>query len=246
MSMLPLPIAAFAAGLVSFLTPCVLPLIPGYISLISGVGLDELRQSGGRVFRSVMSSSIFFILGFSAVFLALGVVVSGLGQVVRQHIATLTELAGSVILFLGQHQVGLLPIPALYADKRFHDLPSGAAGTKAFLIGAAFGFGWTPCVGPILAVILAFVAGESTLAKGTSLLATYSLRLAIPFLVTAMSVERFLVFYCHFRRHLHMLELINGAVMIALGLLFFTHHFVILVSWMNHVPFFSQGGREVL
>lgn len=246
MSTLPLPIAAFAAGFVSFLTPCVLPLIPGYISLISGVGLDELRQPGGRVFRSVMSSSIFFILGFSAVFLALGVVAIGLGQVMREHIATLTELAGGVILFLGLHQVGLLPIRALYADKRFHALPSGAAGTNAFLIGAAFGFGWTPCVGPILAVILAFAAGESTMAKGTSLLAMYSLGLAIPFLLTAMSIERFLIFYHHFQQHLHTLELISGAVMIVLGLLILTHHFVILVSWMNQVTFFRKVAARFL
>jgi cytochrome c-type biogenesis protein len=246
MSSLPLPVAAFAAGLVSFLTPCVLPLVPGYISLISGAGLDELKQQTGRVMRSVMLSSILFILGFSAVFLALGAVASGLGQLVRQHIASLTKMAGVVIILLGPHQVGLLPIHALYADNRFHADPPGAAGTKAFLIGAAFGFGWTPCVGPILAVILAFAAGESTMAKGTSLLAMYSLGLAIPFLLTAMSIERFLVFYHHFRRHQHTLELINGAVMIVIGLLILTHHFVILVSWMNKVIFFRKVAKRFL
>jgi cytochrome c-type biogenesis protein len=185
-------------------------------------------------------------LGFSVVFLALGVAASGLGQVVRQHIAALTELAGSVILFLGLHQIGLLPIRALYADKRFHALPSGADGTKAFLIGAAFGFGWTPCVGPILAVILAFAAGESTMAKGTSLLAMYSLGLAVPFLLAALSIERFLVIYRHFRRHLHTLEIISGAVMIALGPLIVAHHFVVLVSWMNRVTFFRKVAERFL
>jgi cytochrome c-type biogenesis protein len=193
-----------------------------------------------------LSSSILFILGFSAVFLALGVVASGLGQVVREHIAALTELAGGVILFLGLHQVGILPIRALYADKRFHVLPSGAAGIRAFLIGAAFGFGWTPCVGPILAVILAFAAGESTMAKGTSLLALYSLGLAIPFLLTALSIERFMSFYRRFRRHLRTLEIINGAVMIALGLLIVTHHFIVLVSWMNQVTFFRKVAEKLL
>src|SRR5580704_17454800 len=221
-------------------------MVPGYISLISGAGLDELKQQSGRVMRSVMLSSILFILGFSAVFLALGAVASGLGQLVREHIASLTKVAGVVIILLGLHQVGLLPIRALYADRRFHAAPPGTAGTKAFLIGAAFGFGWTPCVGPILAVVLAFAAGESTMAKGTSLLAMYSLGLAIPFLLTAMSIERFLVFYHHFRRHLHMLELINGAVMIVLGLLILTHHFVILVSWMNKVTFFRKVAERFL
>jgi len=147
MSSLPLPIAAFAAGLVSFLTPCVLPLVPGYISLISGAGLDELKQQTGRVKRSVMLSSILFVLGFSAVFLALGAVASGLGQLVRQHIAWLTKMAGVVIILLGVHQVGLLPIHALYAVKRFHADPPGTAATKAFLIGAAFGFGGHPAWG---------------------------------------------------------------------------------------------------
>lgn len=246
MSSLPLPITAFAAGLVSFLTPCVLPLVPGYISLISGVGLDELKQQTGRVMRSVMLSSILFVLGFSAVFLALGAVASGLGQFVRQHIASLTKMAGVVIILLGLHQIGLLPIHALYADKRFHAAPPGAAGTKAFLIGAAFGFGWTPCVGPILAVILAFAAAESTMVKGTSLLAMYALGLAIPFLLTALSIERFLLFYEHFRRHLHTLEIVSGVVMIALGLLILTHHFVILINWMNRIAFFRAMAERFL
>jgi len=246
MSSAPLPIAAFAAGLVSFLTPCVLPLVPGYISLVSGAGLDELKQQSGRVRRSVMISSLFFILGFSVVFLALGSVASGLGQLVRQHIALLTKMAGLVIIFIGLHQAGLLPIRALYADKRFHGLPSGPAGTKAFLIGFAFGFGWAPCVGPILAVILAFAAAESTMLKGTSLLAMYALGLAIPFLLTAMSIERFLVFYERFRRHLRTLEIISGAVMIALGVLILTHRFVILITWMNRIAFFRAMAERFL
>lgn len=168
MSSLPLPIAAFVAGFVSFLTPCVLPLVPAYISLISGVGLDELKQQrGGRLFRSVMLSSTLFILGFSAVFLALEAVASSLGQLVRQHIAKLTKLAGSMIVLLELHQIGLLPIRTLYADRRFHALHSGTGSTRALLIGVAFGFGWTPCVGPILAIILAFAAGEPTMNRIT-------------------------------------------------------------------------------
>jgi len=222
MSSLPLPIAAFTAGLVSFLTPCVLPLVPGYISLISGAGMDELKQKSGRVMRTVMLNSILFILGFSVVFLALGAAASALGQLVRQHIAVLTKAAGVVIILLGLHQTGWLPIRALYADKRFHALPSSAAGTKAFLIGSAFGFGWTPCVGPILAVILAFAAAESTMFKGMSLLAMYSLGLAIPFLLTAWSIERFLIFYASFRHYLRTLEVTSGALMIALGSLILT------------------------
>jgi cytochrome c-type biogenesis protein len=246
MSSLPLPFAAFTAGLVSFLTPCVLPLVPGYISLVSGAGVDELKQKSGRVMRSVMLNSTLFILGFSVVFLALGAVASGLGQLVHQHIAALTKAAGVVIIVLGLHQTGLVPIRALYADKRFHALPAGAAGTKAFLTGSAFGFGWTPCVGPILAVILTFAAAESTMAKGVSLLAMYSLGLAIPFLLTALSIERFMVFYQNFRHHLHTLEVTSGAMMIVLGLLILTNHLTILITWMNRVVFFRAIAERFL
>jgi cytochrome c-type biogenesis protein len=236
MSSLPLPFAAFTAGLVSFLTPCVLPLVPGYISLVSGAGVDELKQKSGRVMRSVMLNSTLFILGFSVVFLALGAVASGLGQLVHQHIAALTKAAGVVIIVLGLHQTGLVPIRALYADKRFHALPAGAA----------VGFGWTPCVGPILAVILTFAAAESTMAKGVSLLAMYSLGLAIPFLLTALSIERFMVFYQNFRHHLHTLEVTSGAMMIVLGLLILTNHLTILITWMNRVVFFRAIAERFL
>src|SRR6266404_6176408 len=184
-----LSIAAFTAGLISFLSPCVLSLVPGYISLISGAGVEELRQSDGRLTRAVVLNSFLFILGFSAVFLALGAVATSVGQLVRQHIALLSRIAGAVIVVLGLHQAGLLPIRLLYADKRFHGMPAGATGTRAFLVGSAFGFGWTPCVGPILAVILTFAAAESTVAKGVWLLAVYAMGLAVPFLLTAFSIE---------------------------------------------------------
>jgi cytochrome c-type biogenesis protein len=177
----------------------------------------------------------------------LGAVASGLGQLVRQHIALLTRLAGGgVIILLGLQSAGLLRIRALYADKRFHTLPPGTAGTKAFLIGAAFGFGWTPCVGPILAIILAFAAGESTMGKGMSLLAMYAMGLAIPFLLTALSIERFLVFYKRFRRNLHTLECVSGAFMILLGVLILTRHFVILIIWMSQITFFRTMAEKFL
>src|SRR5579864_2028373 len=119
-----LPIAAFTAGLLSFLSPCVLPLVPGYISLISGAGIEQLKQHEGKLMRSVLLNSVLFILGFSAVFLALGAVATTLGQLVRQHIALLSKMAGSAIVILGLHQSGVLPIRVLYADKRFHGMPT--------------------------------------------------------------------------------------------------------------------------
>ena len=241
-----LPIAAFTAGLISFLSPCVLPLVPGYISLISGAGVEELKQRDGKLMRSVMLNSVLFVMGFSAVFLALGAVATTVGELVHEHIALLSRIAGAVIIALGLHQTGLLPIRLLYADRRFHGMPAGAAGARAFFVGSAFGFGWTPCVGPILAVILTLAAAESTVAKGVTLLTVYALGLAIPFLLTALSIQGFLAFYARFRRYLHTLEIVSGIVMIAVGALIFTGHFVVLNSWMNRISFFRWMAERFL
>jgi cytochrome c-type biogenesis protein len=230
-----LPMAAFTAGLISFLSPCVLPLVPGYVSLISGTGVEELKQRNGKLLRSVLLNSVLFILGFTAVFLVLGAVATAVAQLVRQNIAFLSKIAGAVIVLLGLHQTGLLPLRFLYADKRFHGAPAGAAGFRAFLIGSAFGFGWTPCVGPVLAVILALAAREATVGKGVSLLAVYALGLALPFLLTAFSIEGFLTFYARFKTHLRKLEIGSGLVMIAVGVLIFTRHLVLLNHWLSKV-----------
>ncbi|HET7208083.1 MAG TPA: cytochrome c biogenesis protein CcdA [Terriglobales bacterium] len=241
-----LTIAAFTAGLVSFLSPCVLPLVPGYISLISGAGIDDLKQGEGKLMRSIMLNSVLFVLGFSVVFLVLGAVASTLGQLVRQHIGLLSRIAGAVIIVLGFHQTGLLPIRMLYADNRFHKTPAAAGGARAFLMGSAFAFGWTPCVGPILAVILTFAAAQSTLSKGVSLLAVYALGLALPFFLTALSIDGFLAFYKRFQRHLHTLEVTAGVVMIGIGGLIFTGRFVMLNDWMNRISFFRSMAERFL
>jgi len=241
-----LPIAAFTAGLVSFLSPCVLPLVPGYISLISGSGMEELKQLDGRRIRAVALNSVLFVMGFSAVFLALGAVATTLGQLVREYIGVLSKIAGVVIVLLGLHQTGLLPMRLLYSDKRFHGVPHGIAGIRSFLVGSAFGFGWTPCVGPILAVILAFAAAESTVAKGVGLLAVYAMGLALPFLFTAFFIDRFLAFYSRFRSHLHKLEVGSGVVMIAVGALICTGHLAMLNNWLNKIPFFRWMAEKFL
>ena len=241
-----LPIAAFTSGLVSFLSPCVLPLVPGYISLISGSGVEELKQLDGKRMRAVALNSVLFIMGFSAVFLALGAVATTLGQLVREYIGLLSKIAGVVIVLLGLFQTGLLPSRLLYSDKRFHGMPPGVVGVRSFLAGSAFGFGWTPCVGPILAVILTFAAAESTVAKGVGLLAVYAMGLALPFLLTAFFIDRFLAFYSRFRRHLHKLEVGNGIVMIAVGALIFTGHLAMLNNWLNKIPFFRWMAEKSL
>ena len=222
MSSLPLPIAAFLAGLVSFLSPCVLPLVPGYVSLISGVGVEELQAEEKGRRRVVLLSSLMFILGFSVVFIALGAVATTLGRVVREYFPWLIRIAGLVIILFGLHLTGLVKINLLYADKRLHNLNPKRSALGAFLVGFAFAFGWTPCIGPILTVILGFAAAEGTVAKGVLLLAVYSLGLAVPFLLTSLGIDRFLAFYGRFKRHLETVEIGSGVLLIMIGTLVFT------------------------
>jgi cytochrome c-type biogenesis protein len=243
---LPLPIAAFTAGFISFLSPCVLPLVPGYVSIISGASVEDLKHQSARLMRSVMLNSVFFILGFSLVFIALGAVASSFGQIVAQHFSFFSKFAGLLLIGFGVHMTGLLPFKFLYADKRLHGISGGHTPFRAFLVGFSFGFGWSPCVGPILAAILAFAAAEGTIRKGIALLAIYSLGLAIPFLLTSCAIDRFLVFYSRFRHHLRTLEIIGGVAMIAVGVLVFTRHFTMINSWMNQIPFFRRMAEKFL
>src|SRR6202051_2697247 len=171
MNSLPLPIAAFFAGLISFLSPCVLPLVPGYVSLISGVGVEELKDQEASLFRKVMLNSIAFIVGFTIVFVTLGALSTAVGQVAARYKSTLAEIAGVVIILFGLHLTGILRIKALYADKRLHNVKGGSTVWGAFVIGFAFAFGWQACTGPILGVILGFAADQDTVLKGVGLLA---------------------------------------------------------------------------
>src|SRR5712671_4776763 len=218
MSSLPPPsmIAAFVAGLFSFLSPCVLPLVPGYVSLISGAGVEELKLQESQLFRKVMTNSIGFILGFSIVFITLGAISTEVGQLLARYKSLLAQVAGVVIILFGLHLTGIFKIKALYTDARLHSVRGGSTPWGAFLIGFAFAFGWTPCVGPILAVILGFAAAQNSVSKGILLLTVYSLGLAVPFLLTALGIERFLKFYGGFRRHMHALEVVSGGLLIAL------------------------------
>jgi cytochrome c-type biogenesis protein len=240
MSSIPLPIAAFFAGVLSFLSPCVLPLVPGYVSLISGTTVDGIQDQQRGLLRRVMLSSVMFILGFSLVFIALGAVATTLGQVTRQYYPLLTRIAGIIIIIFGLHLTGLFKIKALYADKRMHSVKGGSTPWGAFVVGFAFAFGWTPCIGPILATILAFAAAEDTVMKGTLLLAVYSLGLAVPFLLTSIGIDRFLKFYSRFRRHLHTIEVVSGVLLIAIGLLIVTRHFTMLSGYLGFLNRFAM------
>ena len=239
MSTLPLPIAAFVAGLFSFLSPCVLPLVPGYVSLISGVGVEELKSQESQFLRKVMLNSIGFILGFSIVFIALGAISTQVGQLMARYKSVLAQVAGVVIILFGLHLTGIFKIKALYTDARLHSIKGSSTWGGAFLIGFAFAFGWTPCVGPILAVILGFAAVQDSVFKGIVLLAVYSLGLAVPFLMTALLMGRFMKFYSGFRRHMHAVEVASGALLIVLGALLVFGRFTIISNYLSFLNRFA-------
>jgi cytochrome c-type biogenesis protein len=236
---LPLPLAAFLAGILSFLSPCVLPLVPGYVSLISGASVEELQSPERRMFRTVMLHSLTFVLGFSVVFIALGAVATGVGQIVNEYHSLLSKIAGIVVIIFGLHLTGLLKIKALYADKRLHEVKGGASAMGSFAVGFAFAFGWTPCIGPILATILVLAGAQETVWRGVVLLAVYSLGLAVPFLLTSLGVDRFLAFYGRFRRHLHTVEVLSGVLLIAVGVLIFLNNLRLLSGYLSFLNRFA-------
>ena len=231
---------AFFAGLVSFLSPCVLPLVPGYVSLISGATVEQLQAGDRKLMKTVMLHSVMFILGFTIVFVTLGAAASGLGQLAHQYKKYLTWAAGVIIIIFGLHLTGIFKIKALYADKRLHSVQGGKSPIGAFVVGFAFAFGWTPCIGPILGSILGLAANSGTLGKGVLLLWVYSLGLAVPFLVTSLGVDRFLVFYGRFRRHLHTVEILSGVLLIAIGGLILAGHFTWLASKLGFLNRFAM------
>jgi cytochrome c-type biogenesis protein len=239
MSSLPLPIAAFLAGLISFLSPCVLPLVPGYVSLISGAGVEELKSAQAQLMRRVMVNSVGFILGFSVVFITLGAISTGIGQLAAQYKHTLSVVAGVVVIIFGLHLTGIFQIKWLLQDTRLHNVKGSSTLIGAFVIGFAFAFGWTPCLGPILSAILVIASQEDKVATGILLLAIYSLGLAVPFLLTSLLMERFLKFYSRFRSHMHALEIASGVFMMALGVLLVIGRFTLISSWLSFLNRFA-------
>jgi len=222
---------AWVAGLLSVLSPCVLPLMPAYLSLVSGVSVEELRAraSEGAVRRRVMIAALGFVGGFSAVFVVLGASATVAGRWLRAFRVDLFgleigigQIAGLVIVAMGLHLIGALRIPALYRERRFEGPARAAGPLGAALVGAAFAFGWTPCVGPILGGILTLAGARDTVGQGMALLTVYSSGLAIPFLIAAWSLDRFLATLGRLRAHLGKLEVAAGVLLVAVGLLVMT------------------------
>ena len=222
---------AFIAGILSFLSPCVLPLVPGYISLMSGVSIDRLKEGGSGVNarRAVIINSLAFNAGLSVIFLALGTTAGLVGASIISN-PWVRGIGGVIIILFGLQLIGLLKISTLYKDTRFfsNEKPRGAVGS--FTLGIAFAAGWTPCIGPILGGIIGLAAASGGWRSGLVLSAFYSAGLAIPFLVTGLGINQFLAFYGKFRRHLHKVEVVSGVVLIVVGLLVMTGQSTLLTS----------------
>jgi cytochrome c-type biogenesis protein len=222
---------AFTAGLLSFLSPCVLPLVPSYVTFITGLSIDDVQTAAAR--RTALVHGLLFTLGFSVIFIALGAIASGLGQVMTANRVWISRLGGLMVIVFGLYLMGVLKIGLLAQDKRLHlaDKPVGYMGTV--FVGIAFGAGWTPCIGPILSSILLYASARESLGQGLVLLSMYSLGLAVPFVLSALAVDRFMVFFRKVRRQMTWLSRGTGLVMVAVGLLMVTNRFTLLASYLN-------------
>ncbi|MYH51884.1 MAG: cytochrome c biogenesis protein CcdA [Gemmatimonadetes bacterium] len=222
---------AFMAGLLSFLSPCVLPLVPSYLSFVTGMSLEDMQEGIER--RRVLIHSALFVTGFTVIFVLLGAGASFIGSFLLYNSDWIARIGGVIIILFGLHLMGVFQLMPLLSEKRVHlaDKPVGYAGTV--MVGIAFGAGWTPCIGPILGAIMTMAASQEHLATGMLLLFVYSMGLAVPFMLAALALEAFLRAFTRYRRFLPAIQKVAGALLIALGLLLATGSFVMLAAWLN-------------
>lgn len=234
-------LTAFVAGIVSFLSPCVLPLVPGYLSFVSGVSMDEIRADDrdADASRAIMVNTLFFIVGFSIVFVAMGAAATALGGFLMGNLPVLRKVAGAIIVLFGLHLTGLLPIKWLYRQMKFEGPANARGPVGALLLGLAFAAGWTPCIGPILAGVLALGTNQDTVGQGMFLLAVYSAGLGVPFLLTGWATQRFLGLFDAIKRHMRLVEMVGGVMLIAIGVMIFTNNFGVFQSWFAFLNRFA-------
>lgn len=224
---------AFAGGLLSFLSPCILPLAPGYLGMISGVSIGKIDDTtGGR--QKIILSTVSFILGFSLVFVMLGLASSLIGQLLRGSRLLFTQIGGVIVIVLGLHQSGLLPIAWLYRERRVNTTPTIGIG-GAFVTGLVFAFGWTPCVGPILGGILTVAGNQDTMGVGLLLLIAYSLGLGLPFLILAIAFEKISVQLNKLKPYMKYMQGLSGGLLILMGLLLATNNLTVLTQWFMRI-----------
>jgi len=234
-------LAAFAAGFLSFVSPCVLPLIPGYISFVSGVSVEEMRaETAPTTSRlQVFLTSLAFVIGFSLVFVALGASATAVGKFLFARLPLFSKIAGGVLIVFGLHTMGVFRLGFLDAEKRVHSQRKPAGPLGAVLVGVAFAFGWTPCIGPILGGILAIAGSKNSVGEGVTLLAVYSLGLGIPFLLTSLAINQFFGAAKRIRKYYHAIELASGALLIVIGVLIISGELTIITRALQpYLPSF--------
>lgn len=228
-------LVAFGAGMLSFLSPCVLPLVPGYVSMVSGLSAAELEGAGRRDVVPVLRGTLLFIAGFTVVFTALGAAASGIGHLLLSHQRGLEIAAGAVVILLGIWLAGIGTPRLFLGERRFHPLPSKLGAWAPPVMGMAFAFGWTPCIGPVLGGVLGLAATRSTLTSGLVLLVAYSLGLGVPFLFTGLAFGRLTAFFGRVRSRLWLVDLVAGAALIAFGVLLVTDNLHWVSSFVSSV-----------
>lgn len=224
---------AFGAGILTFISPCVLPLIPAYISYITGLSLDELKTKEKSNLYHIVLNTLFFIIGFTVVFTLLGASATFLGSIISSYMNILRWVGGIIIIIFGLHIAGISPIKFLYTEKSLSlkKKPTGFIGS--FLVGLAFAIAWTPCVGPILSSILIYAGTQETVKKGIFLLIAYSLGLGIPLLITSLAINLFLKFFNKIKKYFKLIEIAGGIILIIIGILIITDKFILITNWLS-------------
>jgi cytochrome c-type biogenesis protein len=229
-------LVAFSAGVLSFLSPCVLPLVPAYVTFITGVSLDAPRGAGrAESRRTAVRHALLFIGGFALVFVLLGASATAVGQYLREHLILVRRVGGALVVLLGLQVTGLVNVPFLQLERRVHLRARPAGYLGAAVVGVAFGAGWTPCIGPILGTILTLAATAERVGTGMLLLAVYAVGLGLPFLLAALGTDAFLAFFGRFRRWLRPVSIASGALLIVVGDLIFTNYLAILSAYLNRL-----------
>jgi cytochrome c-type biogenesis protein len=233
-------VGAFVAGLLSFLSPCVLPLIPSYISYITGISFADLQaeRPTHTVRLRTALHSLSFIAGFTTVFVLLGASATFIGSFLQEHMETVRKVGGILIVLFGVHITGLFDIGILLGEKRFNIRSKPAGFFGSFLVGIAFAAGWTPCIGPILASILMVAATEETVLHGILLLLVYSLGLGIPFFLSGMALHQFLAFFSRYRKYIRVMEICTGLLLILVGVLLYTNYLTVLSRYASRLGSF--------
>ncbi|MCC5984097.1 MAG: cytochrome c biogenesis protein CcdA [Rhodobacteraceae bacterium] len=230
-ALLPALMVALGAGVLSFLSPCVLPIVPPYLAYMGGISMQEFTATG-RAQRRAVLPALFFVMGLSTVFLLLGFTASTMGNLFLRNAELFGQIAGVVVIVFGLHFLGVFRIPLLMREARVDAGDQGGSALGAYVLGLAFAFGWTPCIGPVLGMILTMAAAEATVARGTALLGVYALGLGVPFLLAAIFVQRSMSLMQKLKRHMVVIEKVMGALLLAVGIALVTGAFAAFSWWL--------------